>query len=93
MLVPKKTKRSLPTLTEVVLPYIPPVASAIDPEVLIENLLQRVAPVVEQQLREILQRQFQEQMRLLLPQMQSEMEMLVRQLVAQAIAEKSLFDA
>lgn len=90
MQVPKQTKRSLPTLTEVVLPYVAPAASAVDPEELIESLLQRVAPAVEQQLREILQRQLQEQMRLLLPQMQSEMEMLVRQLVAQGIAEKGL---
>lgn len=89
----KKTKRSLPTLTEVVHPHIPPVASVIDPEVLIEDLLQRVAPAVEHQLREVLQRQLQEQMRLLLPQVQLEMEALVRQAVAQAMAERGQFDA
>lgn len=93
MQVLKKTKRSLPTLTEVVHPHIPPVASVIDPEVLVEDLLQRVAPAVEKQLREVLQRQLQEQLRLLLPQVQLEMETLVRQVVAQAIAEKGLFDA
>ena len=89
----KKTKRSVPTLTEVVYPSAPQVALAIDRELLIENLLQRMAPAVEQQLRELLQRQLQEQMRLLLPQLQLEMEVLVRQTVAQALAEKNPFDS
>lgn len=93
MQAPKKTKRSLPTLTEVFHPHEPQVAAVIDPEVLVEDVLQRVAPVVEHQLREILQQQLQAQMRLLLPQVQLEMEAHVRQLVAQAIAEKSLFNA
>lgn len=93
MPAPKTTKRSVPTLTEVVYPSAPQVALAIDRELLIENLLQRIAPAVEHQLREILQRQLQEQMRLLLPQVQSEMEVLVRQTVAQALAEKNQFDS
>lgn len=88
----KKTKRSVPTLTEVVHLSAPQVALAIDRELLVENLLQRVAPTVEHQLREILQRQLQEQMRLLLPQLQLEMESFVRQTVAQAMAEKGQFD-
>ncbi len=92
MSMPKKTKRSVPTLTEVVHPSAPQLALAIDRELLIENLLQRVAPTVEHQLREVLQRQLQEQMRLLLPQLQLEMESFVRQTVAQALAEKNPFD-
>lgn len=92
MPAPKKTKRSVPTLTEVVHPSAPQVALAMDRELLIENLLQRMAPAVELQLREVLQRQLQGQMRLLLPQLQLEMEALVRQTVAQALAEKNRFD-
>lgn len=91
MHTPKKTKRSLPTLTEIVHPHIPQAAPVIDCELLIENLLQRVVPAMEYQLREILQRQMQEQMRLLLPQLHQEMETLVRQAVARAMAEKDFF--
>lgn len=86
---PLKSKRSLPTLTEVVYPQVLQPPLEIDRELLIENLLQRVAPTVEQQLREMLQGQVHAQMRLLLPQLQQAMEIVVKQAVADAMAERN----
>ncbi len=83
-----KSKRYLPTLTEIVHPHTPQAAPEIDCEELVERLMQRVVPTVEHQIREILQRQVQAQMRLLLPQIQQEIEAVVRQAVVDAMAEK-----
>jgi len=55
--------------------------------VLVERLLQRVAPAVEAQLRETLRVLIQEQILLLTPRFQQEIETAVRQAVAGAMAE------
>lgn len=83
----KPAPRFLPTLTEVVRPTASPVAAVMDGELLVERLLQRVAPAVENQLRETLKVLIQEQMRLLAPRFQQEIEAAVRQAVVKAMAE------
>lgn len=82
MSVGKPTPRFLPTLTEVVYPVASAPAPEFTIELLVERLLQRVAPTVEAQLRETLKSLAQEQMRLLEPRFQQEIESAVKQAVA-----------
>jgi hypothetical protein len=79
--------RFLPTLTEVVHPLASSVEPVMNSELLVERLLQRVAPAVEAQLRETLRVLIQEQILLLAPRFQQEIETAVRQAVAGAMAE------
>lgn len=82
-----KSKRSLPTLTEVVQPYAVPVAPVVDAEQLTNTLLQRVMPAVEAQVRALLHQQIQAQMRLLKPQLAQQIETLIRQELARALGD------
>lgn len=83
----KPAPRFLPTLTEVVHPLASSVEPVMNSELLVERLLQRVAPAVEAQLRETLRVLIQEQILLLAPRFQQEIESAVRQAVAGAMAE------
>lgn len=83
----KPAPRFLPTLTEVVHPLAASVEPVMNSELLVERLLQRVAPAVEAQLRETLRVLIQEQILLLAPRFQQEIETAVRQAVAGAMAE------
>jgi hypothetical protein len=82
MSVGKPAPRFLPTLTEVVYPVATVAAPELTSELLVERLLQRVAPTVEAQLRETLRSLVQEQMRLLEPRFQQEIESAVTRAVA-----------
>jgi hypothetical protein len=82
MSVGKPAPRFLPTLTEVVYPVATVVAPELTSDLLVERLLQRVAPTVEAQLRETLRSLVQEQMRLLEPRFQQEIESAVERAVA-----------
>lgn len=82
MSVGKPTPRFLPTLTEVFYPVASVPAPELTSELLVERLLQRVAPTVEAQLRETLKSLVQEQMRLLEPRFQQEIESAIKQAVA-----------
>ena len=82
MSVGKPAPRFLPTLTEVVYPVATVVAPELTSDLLVERLLQRVAPTVEAQLRETLRSLVQEQMRLLEPRFQQEIESAVKRAVA-----------
>lgn len=89
---PKTAPRFVPTLTEVVQPGAPapvpaPVTSAADREVLVEQVLQRIAPVVEERLHEAVQAMLQDQMDLLARRLHQEIESTVRQAVIQATTE------
>ncbi|MDO8698892.1 MAG: hypothetical protein Q7J75_00440 [Rhodoferax sp.] len=87
MSIKKPAPRFLPTLTEVVHPLASSVEPVMNSELLVERLLQRVAPAVEAQLRETLRVLIQEQILLLTPRFQQEIETAVRQAVAGAMAE------
>lgn len=87
----KPAPRFLPTLTEVVHPLASSVEPVMNSELLVERLLQRVAPAVEAQLRETLRVLIQEQIQLLAPRFQQEIETAVRQAVAGAMAEVEIF--
>lgn len=87
MSIKKPAPRFLPTLTEVVHPLASSVEPVMNSELLVERLLQRVAPAVEAQLRETLRVLIQEQILLLAPRFQQEIETAVRQAVAGAMAE------
>ena len=93
---PKTFPRFFPTLTEVVQPGAPapvspavqaPVTSAADRELLVEQVLQRIAPVVEERLHEAVHAMLQDQMDLLARRLHQEIESTVRQAVIQATAE------
>jgi hypothetical protein len=87
MLDAKHTKRSLPTLTEVVQPYAVPEAPAVDPEQLFNAMLQRVMPAVEAQVRALLHQQIQAQLRLLKPQLEQQIAALIRKEIARALGD------
>lgn len=87
MSIKKPAPRFLPTLTEVVHPLASSAEPLMNNELLVERLLQRVAPAVEAQLRETLRVLIQEQILLLAPRFQQEIETAVRQAVAGAMAE------
>lgn len=89
---PKTFPRFFPTLTEVVQPspsaQTPvPVVPAVDRELLVEQVLQRIAPVVEERLHDAVQAMLQDQMDLLARRLHQEIESTVRQAVIQATAE------
>jgi len=86
----KPVGRFVPTLTEVVRPGAAPTAQAIDPERLVEQVLQAVKPRLEQQLRASLQAMVEEQMRISAPRLQQDMEDAVRAAVAEATARMNL---
>ena len=91
MSIRKPAPRFLPTLTEVVHPLASPAAVPVmNNELLAERLLQRVAPAVEDQLRETLKALIQEQILLLAPRFQQEIETAVKRAVAGAMAEVEL---
>ncbi len=92
MPVGKSTPRFLPTLTEVVHPVTSPRVSTLDREQLIESVLQRVAPLVEAQLTEMLQRLVHEHMESISSQMQSAVSAAVRESVTQALAQDGGLD-
>lgn len=95
MLTVKNAKRSLPTLTEVVQPPVvlaaeeAPVVQANASAQLAQELLLRIMPAVQAQLRDLLQRHVQEQLQSMRPQLEQEMDVLVRQEVARVVGEIS----
>lgn len=89
---PKAFPRFFPTLTEVVQPGAPaqmstPVLPAVDRERLVEQVLQQIAPVVEERLHEAVQAMLQDQMNALARRLHQEIEITVRQAVIQATTE------
>jgi len=82
MSVGKPATRFLPTLTEIVHPAPPAVAAELPQELLVQRLMQRVAPTVEAQLHETLRLLVQEQIRLLQPRIEQEIESAVKCAVA-----------
>lgn len=89
MPVGKSTPRFLPTLTEVVHPVAPSSGPVVDRELLIEGILQRVAPVVEAQLKERLQLLVREHMDAIFSQLHAEMESAIRDAVTQAVEQEN----
>lgn len=79
----KHAKRYLPTLTEIVHPHAASVVPVVGSEQMVERVMQRVLPAVEAELRDMLHRQAQEQVRVLMPQLQQEIEALVRRELAE----------
>ena len=88
---PKTFPRFFPTLTEVVQPDAPLPAPApmpaFDRERLVEQVLQRIAPIVEERLHDAVQAMLQDQVDLLARRLHQEIESTVRQAVIQATAE------
>lgn len=82
----KLPPRFLPTLTEVVHPLTPRVPE-FDSDALVARLLQRVTPVMEEQLMVTLKSLMQEQLELMSSRMHIEVEAAVRKAVEQALAE------
>ena len=82
----KPAPRFVPTLTEVVRPGRAATAPAIDPDKLVEQVLQTVKPRLEQQLRASLQSMVEQHMRALAPRMQHDVEEAVNLAVALAMA-------
>jgi hypothetical protein len=88
MLKTKPALRFIPTLTEVVRPGVAPLPAPINPEYLVEQVLQAVRPRLEQQLRAALHALVEEQLRKASPQWQLDVENAVNAAVAQAVAQR-----
>lgn len=82
----KPPLRFVPTLTEVVQPgHLSVTRTPIDGERLVEEVLQKVRPRLEQQLRAALQAQVEEHMRLAASQWRGDIEDAVRSAVAKVV--------
>lgn len=96
---PKKTLRTLPTLTEVV-PAARPAAvqqsvtsgaalatavAGMDETALVERVLQRLGPSMETQLQQMIAEALQEQMKELAPRIRQRLDAAVRKAAAQAV--------
>lgn len=82
----KPSARFFPTLTEVVQPGIPLAAVPIDVERLTQQVLDRVKPRLEQQLRANLQTALDSYLRAALPQYHAELDAVVESVVNEALA-------
>ncbi len=82
----KPVPRFVPTLTEVVQPGLPITPTAIDPELLLEQVLQLARPRLEQQLRASLQALVEQHLHAAAPRMRHELEEAIKVAVAQTIA-------
>lgn len=83
----KPVPRFVPTLTEVVQPWLPITPPALDPEQLVQRALQLVGPRLEQQLRVSLHALVEQHLRVEAPRMQLELEEAIKAAVAQAVAD------
>jgi hypothetical protein len=86
----KPIGRFVPTLTEVVRPGAAPATQVMDPERLVEQVLQAVKPRLEQQLRASLQAMVEEQLRISAARVQQDIEDAVRGAVAEATVRMNL---
>lgn len=85
----KAPNRFVPTLTEVVHPGRDAPRPVVDPQRLVEQVLQSIRPKLEQQLRAALHALVEEQIRLATPRLQQDIEDAVIAAVAQALARKT----
>jgi hypothetical protein len=88
MLTAKPPIRFVPTLTEVVRPGVAPPTPVIDREVLVQQVLQAVKPLLEQQLRTELYALVEEQLCKTQHQWQLDVETAVNAAVSQAMAQR-----
>lgn len=80
----KSPPRFLPTLTEVVPPPKDPLALvSIDPDLLVDGLMQTLMPRLQVQLQDSLEQMVQEHIQVLLPRLQQEVETALRQAIVQ----------
>ena len=82
----KPTARFFPTLTEVVQPGTALPAVPVDVERLTQQVLERVKPRLEQQLRASLQAVLEEHLRTAMPDLQAELGAVVESVVGEALA-------
>lgn len=89
----KKIMRSLPTLTEVVQSQAsapaaasPASGAALDDEVLMQRVLQRLELTLDEQVRQVVAAVLDEQMKELAPRIRQRVDVAVRKAVTQAVA-------
>jgi hypothetical protein len=81
----KKIMRSLPTLTEVVDLPAPAAPAGLDDEALIQRILQRLEPKLEEQVRKVVADALQEQMKDLAPRIRQRVDNAVRKALGQVV--------
>lgn len=87
MLPAKITPRFVPTLTEIVHPAAVSTMPVTDHEKLLEQVVQRVIPLVQAQLREVLELSLQAHADAIAAQYQDDLVAMVKSAVAQAMAQ------
>jgi hypothetical protein len=86
-LPPENLPRYLPTLTEVVCPG-KSTTPVLDTEALIERVMQRLSPLIQAQLSEVMASLVQQEIRQMEPRLLREVERMARESVAQSLAEE-----
>ncbi len=80
----KSPPRFLPTLTEVIPPPKDSLSLvSIDPDLLVDGLMQTLMPRLQVQLQDSLEQMVQEHLQVLLPRLQQEVETALRQAIVQ----------
>jgi hypothetical protein len=80
----KSPPRFLPTLTEVIPPPRDPQSMVtLDPDLLVDNLMQTLLPRIQVHLQDSLEQMVQDHLQILLPRLQQEVETALRQAVGQ----------